>query len=211
MLSPRLLSILAVGMAFSLVVSCRGKEGPQGPQGPQGPAGKDLVRPQQGYIQGVARGKDNGGNPFTISFRYSFYLSSPGTWQNIDATTREFSFQREDSLGIGYLNLSFRYNTSNNQASNVTVDGVAADLSQSPIPTYTIQQLPSVPGFFSGTTQTVSNVQFSGDSLTGRLTYIRPSYNNVPGIGTNTHPDTVEATFAVRLQPIISYGRIGGQ
>ena len=56
--------------------SCRGKEGPQGP------AGQDLTRPQNGYIEGRARGKDNGGNAFNIPFRYTYYFSL-GTYRLI--------------------------------------------------------------------------------------------------------------------------------
>jgi hypothetical protein len=167
-----------------------------------------LVRPQQGSIQGTARGKDNNGNAFTIPFRYTYYYGTSGTVQAIDTNTREFSFTREDSLGLGNISLTFRYNASNQSVSNVTIDGVAADISQQPAPTYTIQQLPSVPNVFPGTTQNISNVVYAGDSVTGRLLYIRPSYNNVPGIGTNTHPDTVEATFSIRVLPIRSYGRV---
>ncbi|RMF54076.1 MAG: hypothetical protein D6750_00235 [Bacteroidetes bacterium] len=197
-----------------LVWSCRGKEGPQGPQGPQGPAGQDLVRPRQGFIQGVARGKDNGGNPFNIRFSYSFYTTSPGTWQATGQNTREFDFTREDSLGIGYLSLSFRYDASNQQVSNITIDGVAADLSRSPVPTYTIQQLPSVPNvpnIFPSTTQQITNVTVNGDSVTANFRYIRPSYNNVPGVGTNTYPDTVEGSFSVKLVQTTSFGRTAGR
>jgi len=194
-----------------LLWSCRGKEGPQGPQGPQGPAGQDLTRPRQGFIQGVARGKDNGGNPFNIRFSYSFYSASPGTWQATGQNTRDFDFSREDSLGIGYLSLAFRYDASNQQVSNVTIDGVAADLSRSPVPTYTIQQLPAVPNFFPGTTQKITNVTINGDSVTANFQYIRPSYNNVPGVGTNTYPDTVEGSFSVKLLPITSFGRAAGR
>ncbi len=194
-----------------LVWSCRGKEGPQGPQGPQGPPGQDLVRPRQGFIQGVARGKDNGGNSFNIRFSYSFYPISPGTWQASGQNVRTFDFTREDSLGIGYLSLNFRYDASTQQVSNITIDGVAADISRSPTPTYPIQQLPAVPNFFPGTTQEITNVTINGDSVTGSFRYIRPSYNNVPGIGTNTHPDTVEGSFSVKLVPVTSFGRTAGR
>lgn len=198
-------------LAALLAWSCRGKEGPQGPQGPQGPAGQDLVRPRQGFIQGVARGKDNGGNPFNISFSYSFYTASPGTWQATGQSTRDLDFTREDSLGVGYLSLSFRYDASNQQVSNLTIDGVAADISRYPVPTYTIQQLPPIPNFFPGTTQQISNLTISGDSVKGSFRYIRPSYNNIPGIGTNTHADTVDGTFSVKLLQTVSFGRAAGR
>ncbi|MCX7606156.1 MAG: hypothetical protein N2170_02660 [Bacteroidia bacterium] len=201
----------AIALMAVLLWSCRGKEGPQGPVGPQGPAGEDLVRPRQGYIRGTARGRDNNGASFNFSFSYSFYLSSPGIWRSIDANTREFSFSREDSLGIGSLSLTFRHDASNNTISNLSLGGTAADISSQPVPTYSIQQLPSVPGFFSGTTQTVSNLVITGDSISGQFTYIRPAYNNVPGVGTNTHADTVEGSFAVKLIPTRNYGRTTGQ
>lgn len=207
----RTTSLLLASLLVGALLSCRGKEGPQGPQGPQGPAGQDLVRPRQGVIQGTARGRDNDGNAFNIPFSYSFYLGSPGTWRNVDANTREYSFRREDSLGIGFVELTFRHNASNNQISNLTIDGIAANSSDRPVPTYPITQLPSVPNFFPGTTQTISNIAFSGDSLSGRFTYIRPAYNNVPGVGTNTHADTVEGSFSVRLVPIRTYNRISPQ
>ncbi len=199
-----LISLLSLG--------CKGKEGPQGPpgpQGPQGPAGQDLVLPQQGFIRGEAKGKDNSGSPFDFSFSYSFAFS-PGTWRSINATTKEFEFGRGDSLGIGYLSFSFQHNSTNNTVSNVSIEGQAADISTRPVPTYNVQVIPAVPGFFPGTTQQITDLTVNGDSISGKFLYIRPSYN-VPNIGTNTHPDTVEGTFGVRLVPTRSYGRTAGQ
>ncbi len=199
-----------------LTLGCKGKEGPQGPQGPpgpqgpqgpQGPAGQDLVLPQQGFISGRAHGKDNGGTPFDFSFSYSFAFS-PGTWRSINATTKEFQFERSDSLGIGYLSFSFRHNSTNNTVSNVSIDGQAADISTRPVPTYNLQGAFS--NFIPGITQQIFDLTVNGDSISGKFLYIRPSYN-VPGIDTNTHPDTVEGTFGVRLVPIRSYGRTAGQ
>lgn len=209
----RIAALTATLILSLLSLGCKGKEGPQGPpgpQGPQGPAGQDLVLPRQGFIRGTARGKDNGGNPFNISFSYSFAFS-PGTWRSIDANTKEFQFERSDSLGISYLSFSFQHNSTNNSVSNVSIEGQAADISTTPVPTYNVQVLPAAPPFFPGTTQQVSSFTISGDSISGRFLYIRPSYNNIPGVGANTHPDTVEGTFGVRLVPIRSYGRTTGQ
>jgi hypothetical protein len=181
--------------------SCRGKEGPQGPAGPQGPQGnpgQDLTRPQDGFIEGTARGKDNAGNNFNIPFRYTYYFGL-GTYRTASANTLEIIFDRFDSLGVGSLSFSFQWNQSNNNVSSLSIDGVAANIAQSPAPTYNVETLPSIGTFFAGTTQTISNLSLSGDTLQGRFQYIRPTYNNVPGIGTNTHPDTVSGTFKVRL------------
>lgn len=203
----RILIAFAGLAALSLVdISCRGKEGPQGPQGPQGPAGKDLIRPQQGYIEGTARGKDNGGNAFTIPFRYTYYYSL-GTYRATGTNTWQIDFSRADSLAIGELSFSFQWDQSNNTVSNLSISGTAANISQSPTPTYNVQILPSIPSVFPGTSQSLSDIALSGDTLKGRFQYIRPTYNNVPGLGTNTHPDTVEGTFSVRLVRTQSYNR----
>lgn len=189
--------------------SCKGKEGPQGPQGPQGPAGQDLTRPQNGYIEGRARGKDNGGNAFNIPFRYTYYFSL-GTYRLIGPDSLQIEFERGDSAGIGSLSLSFRWGRRSNTVGGVNINGTAADISQSPVPTYDVTTLPAVPSFFSGTTQSVRNLSLSGDTLRGEFEYIRPSYNNVPGIGTNTYPDTVSGTFLVKLVQVRSYNRQAG-
>lgn len=191
--------------------SCRGKEGPQGPQGPQGPAGQDLTRPQNGYIEGRARGRDNGGNAFNIPFRYTYYFSL-GTYRFIGPDSLRIEFERGDSTGIGSLSLSFNWGRRSNTVTNVTIEGTAADISQSPVPTYGVNVLAAIPPpvNFQGTSQSVSNLSLSGDTLRGSFQYVRPSYNNVPLIGTNTHPDTVSGTFLVKLVQVRSYNRQAG-
>ena len=92
----------------------------------------------------------------------------------------------------------------------VNINGTAADISQLPVPTYDVTTLLAVPPFFSGTTQSVRNLSLSGDTLRGEFEYIRPSYNNIPGIGTNTHPDTVSGTFLVKLVRARLYNRQAG-
>jgi hypothetical protein len=79
-----------------------------------------------------------------------------------------------------------------------------------PVPTYDVTTLLAVPPFFSGTTQSVRNLSLSGDTLRGEFEYIRPSYNNIPGIGTNTYPDTVSGTFLVKLVQARLYNRQAG-
>jgi len=202
--------VLANHLVVALLIgwaawSCKGKEGPQGPQGP---AGQDLTRPQNGYIEGRARGKDNGGNAFDIPFRYTYYFSL-GTYRLIGPDSLQIEFERGDSAGIGSLSLSFRWGRRSNTVGGVNINGTAADISQSPVPTYDVTTLPAVPSFFSGTTQ-VRNLSLSGDTLRGEFEYIRPSYNNVPGIGTNTYPDTVSGTFLVKLVQVRSYNRQAG-
>ncbi len=193
-------------LAMSVVATnCRGKEGPQGPQGP---SGADLVRPQQGFIEGIARGRDNSGNAFNIPFRYTYYFSL-GTYRSTGTNTWQFDFSRADSLGIGELSFSFQWNQSNNSVSNLTINGTAANITQSPTPTYDVQTLPNIPNVFPGTSQTVSNLALNNDTLTGRFEYIRHSYNNVPSFGTNTHADTVEGTFSIKLVRTQSYNRLG--
>jgi hypothetical protein len=193
--------------------SCRGKEGPQGPPGPPG---QGLTRPQNGYIEGRARGKDNDGNPFDISFRYTYY-SSLGTYRFIEPDNLQIEFERGDSAGIGSLSLSFNWDRINDAVTNVLINGTVADISQSPVPTYTVNVLPAVPLFnFPGTSQSVSNLSLSGDNLRGSFQYVRPSYNTVsiPGVGTipgNTYPDTVSGTFVVKLAHVHSYNRSSGQ
>lgn len=200
--------LLLIAGLIALLTDCRGKQGPEGPQGPQGPAGQDLVRPQQGFIEGVARGKDNNGNAFEIPFRYTYYTANPGTATRRGADTLVIQFSREDSLGIGNLTISFRYRRSNGQISNITLSGTAADITVVPIPTYNVQQIPADPlGLYSGTSETISNVQVVGDTLvSGEFRYIRPA-TNLPAI-TNTHADTVSGRFSVRIMPTISYGRV---
>jgi len=208
-----LITGLAVILLSSWMMwSCRGKEGPQGPPGPQGPAGQDLTRPQNGYIEGRARGKDNGGNPFDIPFRYTYYFSL-GTYRFIGPDSLRIEFERGDSTGIGSLSLSFNWGRRSNTVTNVSIEGTAADISQSPVPTYTVNVLPAIPPpiNFPGTSQSVSNLSLSGDTLRGSFQYVRPSYNNIPGIGTNTHPDTVSGTFMVKLVQVRSYNRSSGQ
>jgi len=206
-----LITVLPVILLSSWMMwSCRGKEGPQGPPGPQGPAGQDLTRPQNGYIEGRARGKDNSGNPFDIPFRYTYYFSL-GTYRFIGPDSLRIEFERGDSTGIGSLSLSFNWGRRSNTVSAVTIEGTAADISQSPVPTYTVNTLPAVPSLFPGTSQSVSNLSLSGDTLRGSFQYVRPSYNNIPGIGTNTHPDTVSGTFMVKLVQVRSYNRSSGQ
>jgi hypothetical protein len=191
--------------------SCRGKEGPQGPPGPQGPAGQDLTRPQNGYIEGRARGKDNGGNPFDIPFRYTYYFSL-GTYRFIGPDSLRIEFKRGDSTGVGSLDLSFNWGRRSNTVTDVSIEGTAADISRSPVPTYGVNVLPAVPLLnFPGTSQSVSNLSLSGDTLRGSFQYVRPSYNNIPGIGTNTHPDTVSGTFLIKLVQVRSYNRSSGQ
>jgi hypothetical protein len=206
--------VLANHLVVALLIgwaawSCRGKEGPQGPQGPQGPAGQDLTRPQNGYIEGRARGKDNSGNAFNIPFRYTYYFSL-GTYRLIGPDSLQIEFERGDSAGIGSLSLSFRWGRRSNTVGGVNISGTAADISQSPVPTYDVATLPAVPSFFPGTTQSVRNLSLSGDTLRVEFEYIRPSYNNVPGIGTNTYPDTVSGTFLVKLVQVRSYNRQAG-
>jgi hypothetical protein len=93
----------------------------------------------------------------------------------------------------------------------VNINGTAADISQSPpVPTYDVTTIPAVQPFFSGTTQSVRNLSLSGDTLRGEFEYIRPSYNNLPVYGTNTHPDTVSGTFLVKLVQVRSYNRQAG-
>jgi hypothetical protein len=100
---------------------------------------------------------------------------------------------------------------------DVSIEGTAADISQSPVPTYTVNVLPAVPLLnFPGTSQSVSNLSLSGDTLRGSFQYVRPSYNTVsiPNFGTipgNTHPDTVSGTFLVKLVQARSYNRSSGQ
>lgn len=208
--------LLLIAGLIALLTDCRGKQGPEGPQGPQGPAGQDLVRPQQGFIEGVARGKDNNGNAFNIPFRYTYYTANPGTATRRGADTLDIEFSREDSLGIGNLTISFRYQRSNGQTSNVDISGVAANISASPIPTHEIQTQPSinVPGYSSlGTSQVVTNVQISGDTVvSGDFRFIRPQISQppvpIPGVSANSHPDTVTGRFSIRLVPVISYGRV---
>jgi hypothetical protein len=212
-----LITVLTVILLSSWMMwSCRGKEGPQGPPGPQGPAGpqgppgQDLTRPQNGYIEGRARGKDNGGNPFDIPFRYTYYFSL-GTYRFIGPDSLRIEFERGDSTGIGSLSLSFNWGRRSNTVTDVTIEGTAADISQSPVPTYTVSTLPALPPLFPGTSQSVSNLSLSGDTLRGSFQYVRPSYNNIPGIGTNTHPDTVSGTFLIKLVQVRSYNRSSGQ
>ncbi len=199
-------------LSFWMMWSCRGKEGPQGPPGPQGPAGQDLTRPQNGYIEGRARGKDNGGNPFDIPFRYTYYFSL-STYRFIGPDSLRIEFERGDSTGIGSLSLSFNWGRRSNTVTDVSIEGTAADISQSPVPTYTVNVLPAIPPpvNFQGTSQSVSNLSLSGDTLRGSFRYVRPSYNNVPLVGTNTHPDTVSGTFLVKLVQVRSYNRSSGQ
>jgi hypothetical protein len=47
--------------------------------------------------------------------------------------------------------------------------------------------------------------------LRGSFQYVRPSYNNIPTVGTNTYPDTVSGTFVVKLVQVRSYNRSSGQ
>ncbi|MCS7189475.1 MAG: hypothetical protein RMJ66_06735 [Bacteroidia bacterium] len=210
-ISSKVKQMAVIASVLVIWISCRGKEGPQGPAGPQGPPGRDLVRPQQGRVQGIAFGKDNNGNAFNIPFSYSFLSDgNPGIWRSVDANTKEFSFLRTDSLSIGYIDLTFRYNASNNTVSNVSIEGLAANIAGTPAATYTIQQIPSIPGIFQGTVQDVSNVSVNGDSVSGSILYVRPAYN-IPNLGSNVHPDTVRATFSVRLIPTVSYGRRSGR
>ncbi len=199
--------------------SCRGKEGPQGPsgpQGPQGPAGQDLTRPQNGYIEGRARGKDNGGNPFDIPFRYTYYFSL-GTYSFIGPDSLQITFERGDSTGIGSLSLSFNWWRRSNTVTDESINGTVADISQSPVPTYAVSTLSAFPLLnFPGTSQSVSNLSLSGDTLRGSFQYVRPSYNTtfIPNVGTipaNTHPDTVSGTFMVKLVRARSYNRSSGQ
>ncbi len=194
-----LIIVLAVILLSSWMMwSCRGKEGPQGPPG------QDLTRPQNGYIEGRARGKDNGGNPFDIPFRYTYYFSL-GTYRFIGPDSLQIEFERGDSTGIGSLSLSFNWGRRSNTVTNVTIEGTAADISQSPVPTYRVNVLPTI------TSQSVSNLSLSGDTLRGSFRYVRPSYNNVPLVGTNTHPDTVSGTFMVKLVQVRTYNRSSGQ
>lgn len=199
--------LLTAGL-LALLAGCRGKQGPEGPQGPQGPAGQDLVRPQQGFIEGVARGRDNSGAAFNIPFRYTYYTGAPGTATRRGADTLDIAFQREDSLGIGNLSISFTYRRSNGQTSGVDISGVAADISATPIPTHAFQPIPPVSALgYPGTSQTITNVQLSGDTVvSGEFRFIRPT-TSLPGI-TNTHADTVSGRFSVRLSPVVSYGRL---
>lgn len=211
-------SVGTIGIVISFViVSCRGKQGPVGPQGPPGPAGQNYVRPQDGFIEGVATGKDQSGTPFRIPFRYTYYAGSPGQALRRGADTLSIEFSREDSLGIGSLYFSFTLRRSTLQASGINMTGTAADISTSPVPTFRIQVFPSVGlAAYPGTSQTLSNIQLRGDTLIkGEFRFIRPSYNpppiSIPGIDfsaiANAHPDTVTGRFEVRLVPIISYGR----
>ncbi len=202
--------LIAGFLSLWMAWSCRGKEGPQGPVGPQGPAGQDLTRPQNGYIEGRARGKDNGGTSFNIPFRYTYY-SSLGTYRVVGPDSFSISFERLDSLGIGSLSFSFSWGRNSNGIANLNISGTAADPSQTPVPTYDVTTIPAVPLFFSGTTQSLSNLSLSGDTLRGSFQYIRPSYNNVPAFGTNTHPDTVAGTFVVKLVPERRYNRQSSQ
>ena len=102
---------------------------------------------------------------------------------------------------------------------DVSIDGTAADIfSQPPVPTYGVNVLPAIPPplSFPGTSQSVSNLSLSGDTLRGSFQYVRPSYNTIfiPGVGTipgNTHPDTVSGTFVVKLVQVRSYNRSSGQ
>lgn len=199
-----------------LLITCKRKEGPQGPAGPPG---KDLVRPQQGFIEGNARGKDNSGNPFDFSFRYTYHYGPPGTAEYVGNDLLRISFSREDEKGIGNISMSFRYNRSNGQISELNLSGIAADANSSPVKTYTIQIIPRIqPAGYPGTSQSITNVQISGDTLiTGDFRYIRPAYNppgiSIPGVDLsaleNPHPDTVYGRFSIKLIPIVSYGRQG--
>lgn len=194
--------------------SCRGKEGPQGPQGPQGPAGQDLTRPQNGYIEGRARGKDNSGNSFNIPFRYTYYFSL-GTYRVVGPDSFQIEFARAESLGIGRLSFSFSWGRNTNRVADATIGGTIADPSQNPVPTYEVRTLPAVLGF-PGTTQSLSNLSLSGDTLRGNFQYIHPSHNriNIPGvidIEANNHPDTVEGSFLVKLVRERRYNREAGQ
>ncbi|MCS6895425.1 MAG: hypothetical protein NZZ60_04670 [Bacteroidia bacterium] len=207
-----------VGLAVSLTM-CKRKEGPPGPPGPPGPAGRDLTRPQEGFIEGTARGKDNSGNPFNISFRYTYYYGPSGIALLSGANELQISFAREDEKGIGNIGISFTYSRSNGQINDLQLSGVAADISTSPVRIYNVQQIPSINlANYPGTSQNLSNIQISGDTLiTGNFTYIRPAYTppniNIPGIDlsslANPHPDTVSGRFSIRLTPIVSYGRQG--
>ncbi len=206
-----LITGLAIILLFSWMMwSCRGKEGPQGPPGPQGPAGQDLTRPQNGYIEGRARGKDNRCNPFDIPFRYTYYFSL-GTYRFIGPDSLRIEFERGDSTGIGSLSFSFNWGRRSNTVTNVTIEGTAADISQSSVPTYRINILTIPPLNLPVTSQSVSNLSLSGDTLRGSFQYVRPRYDSISGIGTNTWPDTVSGTFLVKLVQVRSYDRSSGQ
>ncbi|MCX8112946.1 MAG: hypothetical protein N3E49_07125 [Bacteroidia bacterium] len=212
----KLCNASCIALLTLLTLSCRGK---QGPEGPQGPPGQNLVRPQQGFIEGVARGRDQNGTPFNIPFRYTYYAGNPGEVLRRGADTLDIQFDREDSLGIGRLSFSLILKRSTSQASVSQLSGVIANINASPIPTFSVQAIPQVSiAQYPGTTQTVTGVQISGDTLLiGDFTFIRPQYTPpnfpIPGLDlsalANAHPDTVTGRFSVRLLPIIRYGRAG--
>lgn len=206
-------------IAFILtLVGCRGK------RGPEGPPGRDLTRPQDGFIEGTARGKDNAGNAFHIPFRYTYHFGNPGTAVRVNANTLRIEFGRWDELGIGYMNISFTYNRTTREASDIQISGIAADISQKPIPAHsfgTVSAVPPTPSpgtIYPGTTQRLTNIQLEGDTvLTADFEFIRPQFTSppipIPGLDLsafeNTHPDTVRGRLSVRLLPVVSYGRQG--
>lgn len=179
--------------------SCRGKEGPQGP------AGQDLTRPQNGYIEGRARGKDNSGNSFNIPFRYTYYYFNPGTYQLIGPDSFQIDFERAESLGIGSLSFSFKWGR--NGVADVAINGTIADPSQNPVPTYEVVTLHAADGLFQLTPQSLSNLFLSGDTLRGSFQYVHLPHNRIDinvgpikiNVEANNHPDTVEGSFLIKL------------
>ncbi|MCS7163138.1 MAG: hypothetical protein NZ958_07440 [Bacteroidia bacterium] len=197
--------------------ACRGKEGPAGPPG------RDLSRPQQGFVEGTARGKDEAGNPFDIRFRYTYYPQNSGTWRVVSGSVRELTFTRQDSLGIGSITFTLRYDASNNQVTVTGLSGVAADISQKPVPTHSFQIIPrldtTIFGFpirVPGTTQEVSDFTFSGDNIQGKFRFIRPQYERPSGLPpqaanllppNNQHPDTIVGSFSISLTEVRPFNR----
>ncbi|MCS6789715.1 MAG: hypothetical protein NZ580_01845 [Bacteroidia bacterium] len=207
----RKVTALLIPTTLLFVWSCRGKQGPQGPQGPQGNPGRDLTRPQQGYIEGRARGKDNAGNAFDFTFRYSYYFAVPGAIQALSGNIREIFFERSDSAGLGNISIRFRFNPSNNQTSDVTIEGNAVELRGNTVSAYALEYYLNAPGL-PRVTREIRNVRLLGDTAcTGEFVYIRETGGGmIPNTPSNTHPDTVSGTFNVKLLPVRSYGRTAG-
>lgn len=187
------------------VWSCRGKEGPQGPPGP---AGQNLTWPQQGYIEGEARGKDNDGTPFVIPFHYVYHYGLPGTWEPNpnDSNVVDISIQRHDGAGAGYFQISFSYDKQNRRVCTTSLcplPYISATITD-------VSQRPTVPVYYLSYTPTRDSVQiqvqsFSEQGITGRIMYISPADT----LNTNNrYADTVTANFSVELVRLRRYQRV---
>ncbi len=194
----RIVVLTATFIISLLSLGCKRKEGPQGPPGP---AGQDLTRPKRGFIQGVARGRDNDGRDFTIPFYYSFE-PYPGYRTRIDNYTERFSFYREDSLGIGYVSISFKYDRSTRSITDLQIYGEAADIdARDFIPTYTFS------GYYMNVTgDEISDLVIGEDSISGKFKVVMQA--SPPN---NLYPDIVSGSFGVRLLRTREYNRMAGQ